>query len=94
MGSEVIFPIGLGLGGVLFAWLIFRSFYARSRPYSLPTLLAAITFAFALSDHGKRDYYWYWYSFVDWFCLGAIIFGLHAHAIKWLVSRSAKSAAS
>jgi hypothetical protein len=92
MGSEIIFPIGVGLGLLLFAWLVVRTFYPRSRPFSLPTLLAALAFAFILNGGGKPGYYWYY--FIDWFCLGAIIFGLHAHAIQWLVSRGSKKVAS
>ncbi|MEQ1802455.1 MAG: hypothetical protein ABL989_11065 [Gammaproteobacteria bacterium] len=89
MGSEIIFPIGLWLGLFVFAWLLFRSFHARSRPFSLPTLLAALAFAFALNDGSKPGYYWYY--LVDWFCLGAIIFGLHGHAIRWLIGRGAQA---
>jgi len=82
MGSEIIFPIGVGLGLALFGWLSFRTFNARTRPYALPTLVAALAFAFALNDGHGPGYYWYY--LVDWFCLGAIIFGLHAHAIGGL----------
>lgn len=85
MGSEIIFPIGIGLGVALFVWLFASSFFRRFRPYSIPTLLYALVFALLFTSDNKPGYYWYY--FVDWFCLGAILFGVHAHAIRWLVQR-------
>ncbi len=92
MGNEFMYPLGVALGLALFAWLLFRSFFARSRPYALPTLLAAVVFALVQNDRPSPGYFWYY--LVDWFCLEAIFFGLHAHAIQWLTSRMVKRDAS
>jgi hypothetical protein len=40
MGNEFVYPLGIAIGLALFAWLLFRSFIPRARPYALPTLLA------------------------------------------------------
>jgi hypothetical protein len=92
MGNEFLYPLGVALGLALFAWLLFRSFFARSRPYALPTLVAAVVFALVQNDRPSPGYFWHY--LVDWFCLGAIFFGLHAHAIQWLTSRVVKRDAS
>ena len=86
MGSEIIFPAAAILGIGLFAFLAFRSFSKIARPYAAPTLLAAIAFAFVLNDRAQPPHN-DWVYWLDWFCLGAIVFGIHAHAIRWLVQR-------
>ena len=92
MGNEFVYPLGVAIGLALFAWLLYRSFIPRARPHALPTLLAALIFAFVQNDRPTPGYFWYY--LVDWFCLGAIFFGLHAHAIQWLSSRTVKRDAS
>ena len=92
MGNEFLYPLGVALGLALFVWLLFRSFRARTRPYALPTLLAAVVFALVQNDRPSPGYFWYY--LVDWFCLGAIVFGLHAHAIQWLTRGTVKRNAS
>ncbi len=90
MGIEAFVPIVLALGVVLFALLLVRSIFASSRPYALPTLLAALAFAGFLNSRDGHQQGYFWSSLIAWFCLGAIMFGLHAHAIKWLVGRKYK----
>ena len=85
MGIEIIYPIGAGLGVVVLIWLVIRSFMPRSRPFALPTLLAALLVAFFERDRVSPDFYWM--ALLDVFFLGAVAFGLHAHAIQWLVGR-------
>jgi len=93
MGIEIIYPIAIALGLGLFVLLLVRSCIARSRPYALPTLIAATAFALVLNIDGHKAGY-YWEYLIMWFCLGAIMFGLHAHMIKWIVARQAKTLSS
>lgn len=86
MGPEIIYPIAIALGLFLFGLLAFRSLSAHTRPYALPTLLAAIVFALILNAEGHKPGY-YWSYLIVWFCLGAVVFGVHAHAIRWLVAQ-------
>ena len=93
MGIEALVPMVWAFGIGLFIWLAVRSFLANYRPFALPTLLASLAFGFAFVGQLKPDPDFYWNSFMACFCVGGIIFGLHAHAIKWLVNRRAKRAA-
>jgi hypothetical protein len=94
MGIEAFVPIVLALGVTLFALLLIRSLSTSSRPYALPTLLAALAFAGFMNNRDGHQQGYFWSSLIAWFCLGAIMFGLHALAIKWLVRRTAGVAAS
>lgn len=87
MGIEGLVPIILVVGVGLFLFLIARSFDRAARPYALPTLLAAIGFAAFLSSRDGHDRSHLWSSFIAWFGLGAIVFGVHAHLIRWLSNR-------
>jgi hypothetical protein len=87
VGVEALVPVVLMLGAALFAFLIARSFDPVARPYTLPTLLAAVAFAAFLSSRDGHQHGYFWSSLIAWFCLGSIIFGLHAHLIRWLVRR-------
>jgi hypothetical protein len=93
MGIEALVPVVLAFGIGVFIWLVVRSFSANSRPFALPTLLASLVSAIAFVGRLKPDPGFYWSSFIACFSVGAIVFGLHAHAIKWLVSRRDKRVA-
>ena len=93
MGIEALVPIVWVFGVGLFIWLAVRSFSANYRAFALPTLLASLAFGFAFVGRLKPDPGFYWNSFMACFSVGGILFGLHAHAIKWLVNRRAKRAA-
>ena len=85
MGAEFLGPLlevlGAGLGIFLFVLLAYRSFYKPNRTYSLPTLvasgLAATCFTFAVGKPGIALFFFF-------FACSSLVFGLHAHAIKWL----------
>jgi hypothetical protein len=85
MGGEVLVTAAAALGLLLFAFLLWRSLLRATRPYALPTLL----FSCAIGIYGA------WgkspanvlFGFLIGFLAGAILFGAHAHAIKWLNER-------
>lgn len=83
MGGEFLFTIGAALGGVMFLYLLYRSWRASSRPYALPTLALSIGVGVWFS-YGTplRDYHVF---FLVGFLVGAAVFSLHASAIKVLV---------
>jgi hypothetical protein len=89
MGIEalvlVVWPFGVGAG----LWLIYRSFLPKSRPFALPTLIASLAAAFAFVVPLEPDPGFYWNSFIACFSASAIVFGMHAHFIWWLVNRRA-----
>jgi hypothetical protein len=78
-------PFG-GLVGVL---LVSRSFVALARRYALPTVIASIASAFAFIIPLKPAPGFYWNSFIACLSVSAIVFGLHARTIRWLVDRRA-----
>src|SRR5580765_5120143 len=86
MGIEAFVFLVPMLGIGLFLWLAVHSYLPVSRPFALPTLLAALIFAFILVARLDPDKDHYWSALIACFCIGAIVFGLHAHAIRWLVS--------
>lgn len=94
MGIEalvfVVWPFGVGVGIFLF-W---RSLAPKARPFALPTLLASIVASFAFVPLLKPDPGYYWNSFIACFSVSVIVFGLHAHMIKWLVNRRTEPVAS
>ena len=94
MGVEAFVPVVLMLGVALFIFLIARCFNAAARPYSLPTLLAAAGFAAFLNFRDGHAPGYFWSSLIAWFALGAIVFGVHAHVIRWLVKRQGNGSAS
>jgi hypothetical protein len=89
MGIEalvfIVWPVGVGLGVLL----VIQSSDAKYRPYALPTLIASIASAFAFVVPFKPDPGFYWNTYIACFCVSAIVFGLHAHMIRWLVNRRA-----
>jgi hypothetical protein len=81
MGLWVVAPIGV----FSLIWLIVRCFSPTARPFALPTLLASLLATFVVSARMGPGSIW-----VDLFAafgIAAVIFGLHAHAIKWLIAR-------
>jgi hypothetical protein len=80
MGTEIVVPICLVLSVAILIWLIVRSIQRPSRPFALPTLVAAVAFAL-LTTHDDQ-YHHYWDFLVMDFVGGAILLGLQAHAIK------------
>ena len=89
MGVEILLPICAVLSVGIIIWLSIRSIQRRSRPFALPTLVATVVFAFVTTSDDQ--YHHYWDSFVLNYVGGAILLGLQAHAIKWLISRQARS---
>jgi hypothetical protein len=87
MGPEVlIVPLSI-VGALLCGLLGYRSLVPASRPFALPTFVAALLWAYyGAVEFRKPDDFWTYFflSFVG----GAVLFGLHAHAIKWLIARS------
>lgn len=88
MGSEIAPALAAFLSIVILAWLTVRSIQRRSRPFALPTLIATVIFA--LITTSDDQYHHYWDLFVMNYVGGAILLGLQAHAIKWLVGRHAR----
>jgi len=93
MGGEVLVPIAWFCGAVTLVWLIVRSIQPQSRPYALPTLVAsAITAEVLIRQFPNPDYPVG--TALALFFFGALAFGIHAHAIRWLAQRTNKRAAS
>jgi hypothetical protein len=92
MGTEIVPPICAFLTVAILAWLVVRSIQRRSRPFALPTLVATVIFVLVTTNDDQ--YHHYWSFFVMNYVGGAILLGLQAHAIRWLLSRSARDGAS
>ena len=86
MGIEIIWPVSAFFGLCLFAFLFVRSMYRAARPFALPTLIAAAAVAFAApkNEYQLQHYWMIWFLY---FLAGAVAFGVHAHAIRWLLGR-------
>ena len=81
MGSELIFPIAMVVAAVLFALLCYLVSRVTSRPFALPTLLAALVWAWhGVEPSGSTGRYLG--SFCLEFATGATLFGLHGLAIR------------
>jgi hypothetical protein len=88
MGPEALVLFVWLFGIVAAGWLVWRSFHAKSRPFALPTLLASLVSAYALANPLLKPVPGYfWNAYIACFSLGAIFFGLHAHAMRWLLRR-------
>lgn len=83
MGGEALFVIGAGLGGVMLLYLVYQSWQASARAYALPTLPLSIA-AGLWSAHGMP---FHSFHYLIGFLIGAVIFCLHARAIKLLLER-------
>lgn len=84
MGGEKLFIIAALLGGAMFVYLAYRSLQSSMRAYALPTLAfsvgAGIWSAYDMPLHRYHVYF-----FVG-FLMGAVVFDLHARAIKALLN--------
>lgn len=93
MGPEIfITPLAI-FGALLCIFLCYRAYRRDSRPFALPTLVASLLWSYySAVEFKKPDYFWTYYflSFVG----AALIFGLHAHGIKWLLGRSLNKASN
>lgn len=85
MGGEVFILIGAGLGGCTLAFLIYRVTISSARPCALPTIVFSAGVA-AYEGVFTRAVGGVW-EFLFWFLIAAIVFGAHAHAIRWLRER-------
>ena len=100
MGIEIIYPIAWLISACALILLIWRSRDPDSRPYTLPTLILSVAIALVLawSDHADAVYRKphlappYWQYFFVWFAPPALVLGLHAHLIRWLVRKHKASA--
>jgi hypothetical protein len=101
MGIEIIYPIAWLISIVALIWLIARSRNQEPRSYALPTLLISIAIALFLAWndrsgdlYNKPDHISpFWQYFLTWFAPVALVLGLHAHLIRWLVVRRRSSGA-
>jgi len=82
VGGEILFTIGAMLGAAALLHLMFRSWRVSTRPYALPTLTCSIA-AGLWAGYGM-PLYSYCSFFLVGFLLGAVVFGLHAAAIRSL----------
>ena len=85
MGGEVLILAGSGLGACVLAFLAYRVANTKARPYVLPTLISATAVGLygAVTDTTGNAFWFFFF----WFLLGAVTFGAHAHAIRWLRER-------
>lgn len=84
MGGENLFIIAALLGAAMFVYLAYRSLQSSTRVYALPTLVFSIGVGTWLAyDMPFHDYYVY---FFVGFLMGAVVFDLHARAIKTLLN--------
>jgi hypothetical protein len=85
MGGEILAITAAAVGLILFVFLVFRSLYQASRPYSLPTLvLSLLGGGYAAIDSTGSNLMW---NFFIGFAIAAPIFGTQAHLIYWLRER-------
>jgi len=89
MGADIPIVILRLLGACICAFLLYRAVRPNSRAYALPTLVAASLLAWFFASSSRPDRFWTW--FFMYFVGTAAMFGIHAHAIKWLVGRSGRS---
>jgi disulfide bond formation protein DsbB len=82
MGGEVLVFAAAAIGLVAFVLLIARSLDRTARPYALPTLaLAAVSGVYMAYGSALQNSP---FMFFAGFFFGAVVFGAHAHAIRWL----------
>ena len=86
VGGEILFTIGAILGAAALLHLIYRSSRVSTRPYALPTLICSIAVGL-WAGYGMPPYS-YCSFFLLGFLLGAVVFYLHAAAIKSLVEKA------
>lgn len=80
MGPEALIYPGAVLGGVLFVAFLCLIYRSGSRPFALPSFVAALLWAWSGSlGVNKPEYFWV-YFFLS-FLGGGAIFGFHAIGI-------------
>ena len=82
MGGEVIIYVAAALGFGLLVFLVVRIANPSARPYALPTLLFAAGGGL-YEAWGSVPINWP-FLFLAGFFVGGIIFGAHAHVVRWL----------
>jgi len=100
MGGEIIYLIAWVISAFSLILLVARSRNKDSRPYALPTLVLSTCIALVIAWSAHEDAVYrkpllalpYWQYFLVWFAPPALILGLQAHLIRWLVRRQTKSA--
>ncbi len=98
MGTEIIYPIAWLISSVALILLVARLWNPGARPYALPTLVISVAVALVMAwfDHVDATYQKphlvapYWQYFLTRLALPAVILGLQAHLIRWLVRRGSK----
>jgi Ni/Fe-hydrogenase subunit HybB-like protein len=81
MGSELIYPIGIALGGLALALLLYLASIKAHRPFAIPTLVAASIWAWvSVPDIDK--FFAMLGSFSIEFVSAVAVFGLQAIFIK------------
>lgn len=89
MGGENLFIIAAMLGGAVLLYLAYRSLQSSTRAYALPTLVFSIGVGI-WSAYDMPPHSYHIYFFVG-FLLGAVVFHLHARAIKALLNHKEKN---
>ena len=92
MGTEIVFLVAALFSTLLLMWLVVRSWLRASRPYALPTLTISVLVALVWARFDSPTQHYWAYALI-WFGPAAVVLGLHAHAIKWLVTRAQHAAA-
>ncbi len=85
MGADIAVVALRFIGACMCAFLIYRAARPASRAFALPTLIAASLLAWFFASSTRPDRFWSW--FFMYFIGTAAMFGIHAHAIKWLADR-------
>jgi hypothetical protein len=80
MGPEALIYPGAVVGGALFVAFLYLIYRSGSRPFALPSFVAALLWAWSGSvTINKPEYFWV-YFFLS-FLGGGLVFGLHATGI-------------
>ena len=89
MGVEIIYPIGVALGLLVFALLTRQLLLPASRPYALATLVVASLIAVRFTFVNHKEGYFLEYL-VIWFGLVGLVVGALAHFARYLVQLGQK----
>ena len=93
MGSEFLIEPLKYLGAILFALLVYLSARPAARPFALPTLVAAVIWAW-LDVKELHQPSHAWTRCLISFVAGAIQFGAFAYAVKWLLQHRQRGSRS
>lgn len=81
MGSELIYPIGIGFGGLALTLLFYLAVVKASRPFAIPTFAAAVLWAWGATRHVDGIFVAVGTFSIE-FVFAVAVFGLHAIFIK------------